>query len=652
MLKNKNKLKIFLAFLIIVLPMFNPFFSNNIDSIPKVNDQTLNFYQTNTCDVSLGKFMFFNYDNNSLEYQLQFKSDIPCYGKVFYIEPSEEKYIVLISLNPMVSILLQTITWLLLISVIKKNKVNFRKKSILEMFFLVLMLMAHLLSEKDFYIMKNLNYFNKIEFGNFFLISYFLIFSFIVYYVAEICLSRTENLIYYTPFIFLLQGTFIGTNLNIFVITLFVIGFKNFKNRNLGFFNTSYLLILFITLYKDYSVYSYFDIDKLRGFSMSSNSFTAVLFWSLNILFIINGVLYLTSQNEDFNYKRLINNFQFSGFLLITIGILSSFNDVLNKIILLFFGLNKSSSATLSSVAGNSWRGISPSAEMIGEFYAITLLLSFLIVNTTSIRFKKVNYLYLFFIIYGLFRANNATAIALLLIFLIIFIIKQNIKNIEFRILIYILLASITLIISYFLLRQNTYSNMSHILPIEALDITGVNEKLIKEKDFKTIFNNENSQNLSSSLKFTSKYLIDDNNIPFLPNVFAIFSTFALFINRSEKWGIFFAKYDPNLLDFTFGYGGLNLINYEFDNSIDTPGLVLPHSSILSILIFFGILGLLIFLYLTLNNLYKNKNNVVMSFPVFFLLINFIKSDSLFYLPMFIMFLTLFSLLDKKSTTQ
>ena len=649
MLKNKNNIKILLALLIVLLPMFNSLFSKNIDSVPKLNDQTLKFYQTNSCNISFGKFLLINYENDSLEYQFQYKSDIPCFGKVFYVEPSEEKYIVLISLNPMVSILLQAAVWLLLISIIKRNKNTYKKTTFVEMFFLVILLMTHLLGEKEFYLMNNENYTSALQVDNYFLISYFLIFSFLVYYIVEICSSRLGNLLYYFPFIFLFQGTFIGTNLNIFAIILFFIGFKNIKNKNHIFYNISFLLLLLVTLTKDYSFYSYFDIDKLRGFSMSSNSFMAIIFWSLTILFIVNGLNYLISEIENFNYQKLVSNFLLSGFLLVIVGILSTFNELLNKFSLLFFGLNKSSSESLLSVAGNSWRGVSPSAEMIGEFYALILLISFLLYKNKSMPFKKIYYLYIVFIVYGLFRSNNATAIISLSVLIFLFLVNSNIKTKKFRRIIYLSFICFTLITSYFILRQNTYSNMSHVLSIEALSVTGADEKLIFEKDFITIFNNENSKNISTSLNIIGKFLINDNKFETVPNIFSILSVISLFINRSEKWGIFFAKYDPNLLDFTFGYGGLNLINYEFDNSINTPGLVLPHSSILSLLVFFGLSGLVIFIYVTTNKLYKNKNNSLISFPIVFLLINFIKSDSLLYLPMFVMFITLFNLLDKKT---
>jgi len=162
---------------------------------------------------------------------------------------------------------------------------------------------------------------------------------------------------------------------------------------------------------------------------MSSNSFMAMIFWSLTILFIVNGLNYLISEIENFNYQKLISNFLLSGFLLVIVGILSTFNELLNKFSLLFFGLNKSSSESLLSVAGNSWRGVSPSAEMIGEFYALILLITFLLYKTKSISYKKISYLYIVFVVYGLFRSNNATAIISLSVLIFLFLVNSNIKT-------------------------------------------------------------------------------------------------------------------------------------------------------------------------------------------------------------------------------
>ena len=120
----------------------------------------------------------------------------------------------------------------------------------------------------------------------------------------------------------------------------------------------------------------------------------------------------------------------------------------------------------------------------------------------------------------------------------------------------------------------------------------------------------------------------------------------SLLINRSGLWSIFIAKYNPNLLEAIIGNGPsqfnnylyklkLNLFAYkEVPDSLPTS-LFLPHSSFLDIIVFFGVLGFLIF---TLWNFYvmnvKTYENYL-KMLLFFLLINFFKSDSILYINSF-----------------
>ena len=89
--------------------------------------------------------------------------------------------------------------------------------------------------------------------------------------------------------------------------------------------------------------------------------------------------------------------------------------------------------------------------------------------------------------------------------------------------------------------------------------------------------------------------------------IILIFGFFAFLINRSELWGIFFARYNPETLEAIFGSGPFILANhYSEINILDkklytgTPlgFFLLPHSSALSIMLFFGLIGLIVFFYL------------------------------------------------------
>jgi hypothetical protein len=109
-------------------------------------------------------------------------------------------------------------------------------------------------------------------------------------------------------------------------------------------------------------------------------------------------------------------------------------------------------------------------------------------------------------------------------------------------------------------------------------------------------------------------------------------------------WGIFIAKYNPNPLELLFGNGPNQLNNYLYNLKInlDVPyekltSLYLPHSSFLDIFIFFGIIGLLVFTVFNIYLLYTKSNSPELKLLLIFLLLNFIKSDSLLYLNSLVM---------------
>ena len=108
----------------------------------------------------------------------------------------------------------------------------------------------------------------------------------------------------------------------------------------------------------------------------------------------------------------------------------------------------------------------------------------------------------------------------------------------------------------------------------------------------------------------------------------------SYFINRSEKWGIFFAKYNPSVDEFLLGYGPQQITHYYFDHPTKyNYGLFLPHSSIFNYLIFFGFSGLILIISIIFFKFKKEDVNSLTILLVLFFFLNFIKSDSLLYLP-------------------
>ena len=85
------------------------------------------------------------------------------------------------------------------------------------------------------------------------------------------------------------------------------------------------------------------------------------------------------------------------------------------------------------------------------------------------------------------------------------------------------------------------------------VELTNFGEALILE---------EGKKNMSTSLYNSLKIYNDDGDIKYLPNPITIVSAISVPINRSEKWGIFLAKYNPKIEQFLFGYGPNQLVDY------------------------------------------------------------------------------------------
>ena len=121
-------------------------------------------------------------------------------------------------------------------------------------------------------------------------------------------------------------------------------------------------------------------------------------------------------------------------------------------------------------------------------------------------------------------------------------------------------------------------------------------------------------------------------------------------------WGIFIAKYDPNLIETIFGSGPLQINEYLYGEKVflDVPfyklqSLFLPHSSLLDLIIFFGVGGVLLLFYFVFIKIYKSNKQNIFLFPAIFLIINFLKSDSILYLNSFLLITFSIIILSKNS---
>ena len=149
-------------------------------------------------------------------------------------------------------------------------------------------------------------------------------------------------------------------------------------------------------------------------------------------------------------------------------------------------------------------------------------------------------------------------------------------------------------------------SNIESTLSLNQWGLSAVDDMNLGQ----IIIDNENSQSLSKASELMLKEYTLRNNPSILPSWISVISSISVLINRSEKWGIFLAKYNPDMSEFIFGYGPGQISEYYLGHSTKyDDGLVLPHSSILLCLIFFGLIGLLIGVALLFKIIKKNIPN-------------------------------------------
>ena len=76
-------------------------------------------------------------------------------------------------------------------------------------------------------------------------------------------------------------------------------------------------------------------------------------------------------------------------------------------------------------------------------------------------------------------------------------------------------------------------------------------ETLIEQMSFgEILLLDQEESGVSNTLYYMLNIYNDDGDIKNLPNPVTVISAISVPINRSEKWGIFIAKYNPSLQNF------------------------------------------------------------------------------------------------------
>jgi hypothetical protein len=615
-MNRQIKQRIFWTILLIVT-LFTIFGYSSFDDVKPIElTDELGFYQINTC-----KFSILELQSNNLKtlYQDHYKinvykySSIDCFGKVSGIDRVKNDIFISVGFNPLINLLLISVILCFLFNLVGSNKNN---KEILNMKFLFgvlstsIIFLFLILSENRFY-EKNLRGLDLTSNKDRLIIFVFLLVSF--YFINFHFLQKSESLINYFPYLFIFMGVVNGFNFNIFnVIFVFFYIYSMIKNPSKIKYNLIFITWIIIWLNNINNNNFYLDPDKVVGSSSTIYSKQSTFFWSVVFFYTLFGIFtYIQENYKNLDLMTLNQSFLNSGVSVFILGIITAKLTTINAISFVIFGQNKTSTRDFNYNSLGSWRGFSPSSEHIGEFYGLILLFLLLSRFIYKLNLTYLDYFKIFVIILGLILSNNRAAIAML-VFISLYILFVHVLKFDYR---KVILFSLGIIFLGLFLSDQIY-------PFEF-----TSTRIYNEANIRTI-NQE-----STSLSYFKNSKLDGKMFPI--TVLGYLSTISFYTNRSSLWGMFLARYNPTGLEFLMGTGPYNLSRlYNEINIQEDPGFLLTHSSLLQILIYQGLVGIILIFY-SLFRVYKKQSSVGVStiflIPFLYLFINYIKSDSIFY---------------------
>ena len=643
---NTSKIGIYtLLVLVVVIPWFNT--DTSIDySIPEVSQEDVSFYEVNPCKISLAQFISSNPKSvyqNHFYFRPDNRSSIKCFGRISGVtvlqKNLETQFFISVGTSSLINLLLQALIWISLFSFIPKNKELQKIKETTSYKNTIILVIAYLLTfsiyaESRFY-EKSMYLVDFKEIKSYVLI--FLIFFLLVKNFTDIFTTRSENFINYLPYVFLITGLFSGFNLSFFSIIFLYYGLQNNLTGVKGkVFNYSYLTLSIWWLLNSKGS-AFFNVGKLRGFTSSIFEFNANLFWIIFTYFLIKGIwrIYLLNK-ESFTLSVFTENLSITSVALLLFGILSANLPIFNFINYYVLGLQRYGVESKTPFAFDeysvkiSWRGIFPSSETVGEFYGLCLLfLLFYILNSSKVAL--VNYIGIFTASLGLYFSDNRTTIILIFISTLAYILVLNSSLIKLSKL--KILGFFAIIFSFILIYLGQLTTLAPGYQFMSDSI------------------------LSKALTFQKEYAISSVNslISGLENshiastIFGFLSFIGYLLNRSEMWGLFVARYNPTFNELLFGTGPLNFGQLYGEIPVNNPeSLLLPHSSVLSYLVFIGLIPMTFLLFIFLKDLYKNRTNVEFILFSMYITINIFKNDSMNYFSPFVMYTIMYLIVRGK----
>lgn len=651
---NVKKLSsILLVIIFLIAPWLNSEITSEI-TIPKVSQEDVTFYEVNPCKVSLIRFVINNTESiyqNHFYFRPDNRSPIECFGRISGVtvlqKGLETQFFISIGTSSVLNLLLQGILWIGLFSLVPKSRTKNTKDSNVILHHISLIMVSYLFTYSIYaesrYYENNLYNFDLEGIKTYILI--FLLYYFIAINFVDVFEKRSSNFINFLPYVFLISGLFSGFNFNFFSTLFLYLGIRSFLSGETNrFFNFSYVAFSIWWLFNSRGSF-YFNVGKIRGFTSSIFEFNANLFWIIFSYFLIVGLRKIYYINKDnFSFKIFSKNLSMTSFLLVVLGLISSNLPLINFLNYYYFGLQRWGAESKNPFAYEeflnyegvtinivriSWRGLHPSSETIGEFYGICLLF-ILFYITQKKRIDFYDYLGIFSAGIGLYFSDNKTSIILIFCFTVFYLFILNFKLPKTKPVTLILMLSGVGLSIYILAPE--YFGEAYIFMSESLTSQG--------KPYHP------SNYVSSYTEFINSNYATKSIFSYF---FGAFSFLAYLLNRSEMWGIFFARYNPSHSELMLGSGPLNLGQlYGEVNINNTEGLLLPHSSLLSFIVYIGIIPVIVLFSIFVYKLLINRKNIEYNLVSIYIFINIIKNDSLNYFSSFIFYASLLMLLNKK----
>ena len=156
---NLTYSKVLLIILIVAVPFSVSNFTDDTKAV-ELSEDSLKYYQTTPCKISYAEFLLNGYSEEISSIRLANSEDIQCFGKVNYIEPTSDGYVLFVSSHSLPLLLMQSIIWLLVITFIPSNK-KFGKVNWIGALFCSILFTFHFINEENYYISSN-KYFSNI----------------------------------------------------------------------------------------------------------------------------------------------------------------------------------------------------------------------------------------------------------------------------------------------------------------------------------------------------------------------------------------------------------------------------------------------------------------------------------------------------------